>query len=65
MNKTKLQLAITELWHTSRTALAGKVPSRYDRMQYVKSELNRSYPPLIDGMKAKDLWFAIEDQLNY
>jgi hypothetical protein len=67
MNKTLLQQAITDLWHTSRTALAGQSlnPSRYDRMQYVKRELNRTYPQLIDGMTGKAVWFAIDDQLNY
>lgn len=66
MNKTPLQLAISELWQISRTALAGQygvMPSRYDRMQYVKKELYRTYPSRIDGMNAKQVWIAIEEQV--
>jgi hypothetical protein len=62
--KTKLDNTIIELWHISRTALAGKSTSRYDRMIYIKSELLRTYPNLIQGMTGKQIWFAIEDQLN-
>lgn len=58
-----LNQAISELWHISRVALAGQatVPSKYDRMIYVKNELKRSYPELIDGMMSKHVWFAIEE----
>jgi len=64
--KTPLENAIIELWHISRTALAGmsSVPSRSDRMAYVKRELIRTYPLLIEGLSPKKLWFAIEDTLN-
>lgn len=63
MEKTPLELAIINLWHISRTALAASptVPSRYDRMIYVKNELTRTYPELIAGMKSKHVWFKIED----
>jgi hypothetical protein len=63
--KSKLELAISELWQISRTALAGMetVPTRHDRMCYVKRELIRSYPELIAHFNGsnKKLWFAIED----
>jgi hypothetical protein len=66
MNHSPLSRAIIDLWHISRIALAGRatVPSRYDRMIYVKSELYRTYPDLVAEMSAKKIWFAIEDTLN-
>ena len=62
--KTKLDNIICDLWNISRTALAGSDCSRYSRMIYVKNELIKSYPELIEGMSSKRIWFAIEDQLN-
>ena len=62
--KTKLEQTISDLWNISRTALAGQDISRWSRMQYIKFELNRTYPELIKGMTSKQIWFAIEDQLN-
>jgi hypothetical protein len=63
--KTELEITISDLWHLSKTALAGMptVPSRHDRMIYVKNELIRSYPHLITCFNGsnKKLWFAIED----
>lgn len=61
--KDKLEVTITDLWHISRTALAGisTVPTRYDRMIYVKNQLRDNHPELIDGMMSKHLWFKIED----
>jgi hypothetical protein len=62
--KTQLDKTIIELWHISRTALAGQTSSRYDRMIYIKSELLRTYPNLIQGMTNKSIWFKIEDNIN-
>ena len=59
-----LEQIICDLWNISRTALAGKNPGRYERMQYIKSELNRTYPEYINGMSNKQVWLTIEDQLN-
>ena len=63
--KTKLDQTICDLWNISRTALAGKDCKNYDRMQYVKTEIKRSYTELIEGMTNKQIWFAIEDQMNF
>ena len=62
--KTQLDKTIIELWHISRTALAGQTSSRYDRMIYIKSELLRTYPNLVQGMTGKAIWFQIEDNIN-
>lgn len=64
--KDRLTTKITELWHISRTALAGMttVPSRWDRMQYVANELRRSYPALIKGMSSKIVWLEIEKAIE-
>ncbi len=58
-----LKDAIIDLWHLSKTALAGSgtVPSRSDRMSYVKKELIRSYPKLIEGKSPKTIWLDIEE----
>jgi hypothetical protein len=57
----KLDQTITDLWHLSRTALAGMptVPTRHDRRQYVMQELKRTYPDQIEGMKHKHVWFQV------
>ena len=55
---------IIELWHISRTALAGKDCGRYERMIYIKRELNRTYPNHIKGLNGKQVWFAIEEQTS-
>lgn len=59
----QLKQTIISLWHISRTALAGmqSVPTRYDRMQYIKAELNNRHTDLIEGLSPKKVWFAIED----
>lgn len=62
--KTTLEERIIELWHISRTALAGSDTSRYARMCYIKNELIRSYPELIKDMSGKRLWLTIEDQIS-
>jgi hypothetical protein len=62
--KTKLDQTICDLWNISRVALANGDTSRYSRMIYIKGELLRTYPDLIKGMTGKQIWFAIEDQLN-
>lgn len=62
--KTKLESTIIELWHISKTALANQSFTRYDRMIYIKRSLMEFYPELIKGMSGKQIWFAIEDQLN-
>lgn len=61
--KTQLENKIIELWHISRTALSGMstVPTRYDRMLYIKKTLSEQHPELITGMFSKHVWFAIED----
>ncbi len=63
MDKSNLELTIIELWHLSRVALARNptVPSRHERMIYIKSELQRTYPDLITGLSPKRLWFKICD----
>ena len=62
--KTNLDKTICDLWNISRIALAGSDISRHSRMIYIKNELKRSYPYLINNMTNKAVWFAIEDQLN-
>ena len=62
--KTKLDQTICDLWNISRTALASGDISRHSRMIYIKNELIKTYPHLIEGMNSKHIWFAIEDQLN-
>jgi hypothetical protein len=62
---SRFDYAITELWHISRTALAGQDDtSRWARMEYVKNELKRSYPELVAGVSNKQIWLTIEDFLN-
>jgi len=62
--KTQLDKTICDLWNISRIALAGADMSRHSRMIYIKNELFRTYPNLIQEMTNKQVWFAIEDQLN-
>ena len=62
--KTNLDKTICDLWNISRAALADKDISRYSRMIYIKKELYKTYPNLILEMKNKQIWFAIEDQIN-
>lgn len=59
----ELQKVIIELWHISRTALCKQSCSTSDRMKYIRDELNRSYPDLIEGMTPKKIGFAIEDAI--
>ena len=56
--KTLLQSKILELWHISRTALANQnIPiSRYDRLLYIKNQLNKDNPELITMFSPKQLW---------
>jgi hypothetical protein len=63
MTKDKLSQAINDLWYISRTALADQSDTgRYARMIYIKNELIRSYPTLIEGMTIKQVWFKIEEE---
>jgi hypothetical protein len=67
MTNNELTNKIIELWHISRTALAGQssVPSRYDRMVYVKKTLIEYNSGLLTHIgKGKHLWFAIEDAIS-
>ena len=59
--KTLLQSKILELWHISRTALANQnIPiSRYDRLLYIKNQLNKDNPELITKFSPKQLWLEI------
>ena len=59
--KTPLQSKILELWHISRTALANQnIPiSRYDRLLYIKNQLNKDNPELITKFSPKQLWLEI------
>jgi len=59
-----LNKAIIELWHISLTALATHDNSRHSRMLYIKNELLKSYPNLVKGMSGKQIWFAIEEEIN-
>lgn len=58
--KTQLEKTICDLWHISRTALAKEYTSRHSRMIYIKNELIRTYPKLVEGMTNKQILFAIE-----
>ena len=60
--KTQLELAISELWHLSKTALAGQDTGRHSRMIYVKNELLRTYPQVLGELKGKQLWLTIEEK---
>lgn len=66
MQNTPLQNAIIELWLTSRTALAASenVPSRYDRMMYIKESLPKHFPTLVEGLTAKNIWLTIQDSIT-
>lgn len=55
-----LRNKIIELWHISRTALAGQDTGRHSRMIYVKNELLRTYPSLVANMSNKAIWLEIE-----
>lgn len=46
---------LIRLWHLARVAL--DCPSRYDRMQYVKSEYEKAHPGELSG---KALWQEID-----
>jgi len=59
-----LKLTVSDLWHISRTALAGKDYGQWDRMQYVKKELRSRYPELVSDMTNKQLWFFIEKEIS-
>lgn len=60
-----LQNTIIELWHLSKTALAGTVPTRHDRMSYIKRSLMEHYPSLVKDMSGKKIWFEIEYTLEH
>lgn len=57
-----LQDLIVDLWHISKTALAGGefVPTRYDRMSYIKKTLLEKYPERCPK-SMKQLWLDIEE----
>lgn len=63
--KSNLQNAIIELLHISRTALCGNctVPTRYDKMVYIRDNLNAHYKELVEGIPAKQLWLSIEESI--
>ena len=46
---------IIRLWHIARVALDN--PSRFDRMQYVKTEYTKANP---NGLSGKRLWLAVD-----
>lgn len=50
---------VSELWHISRTALAGKSATRFDRMQYVQRELVKAFP----HVSAKTIWNQLTAEL--
>jgi hypothetical protein len=66
----KLDIEIINLWHISRPALCMSVPSRHERMLYVKQALRDNYPELLKlvypgiftsaGTGSKALWLRIE-----
>ena len=60
----KLRNKIIDLWHISRTALATNDTGRHSRMIYIKNELINNNSDLVVGMTAKQIWFAIEDNIN-
>ena len=63
--KTELENTIINLWHLSKTALCKQeYCERWDRMLYIKKELYRTYPKLIEGMTNKQIWFKITDMIN-
>lgn len=63
--KTNLDQKICELWNVSRTALSASHDcGRHSRMCYVKNELIKNHAKMVEGMTGKQIWFAIEDQLN-
>lgn len=61
-----LEATILNLWQVSRIALAAlpHVPTRYERMQYVKKELQANNKDLITHLTPKHLWFKIEDSIS-
>ncbi len=65
-HNTELKTRIVELFHLAKTALynTDTIPTKYDRMIYVKKELIRSYPETIAGLSPKTIWFTIQDILN-
>lgn len=67
MTSTEINSAILNLWQISRTALAGNsnIPSRYDRMQYVKREMIANHYDLLTHIgTGKQLWLEIESSIN-
>jgi hypothetical protein len=66
MFKSKLQNKIIELWHISRTALSNvtSVPTRYERMTYVRDTLIKHNSDLIEGLSVKNIWFTIENTIT-
>lgn len=59
----ELQGKIAELWSISKTALSGMDCTRYDRMQYVKKELQERNSELVKGLTNKQLWLTIEENI--
>ncbi len=59
-----LRKTIIDLWHISRTALAGSDHGRHSRMIYIKNSLLTHYPKLVEGMTNKQIWFEIEDNIT-
>jgi hypothetical protein len=59
----QLKTKIIEYWHISRTALATMptVPTRWDRLNYVRNTLKKENPELVADISAKQLWLNISD----
>jgi len=58
-----IEQVISNLWLISRTALATQDSGRHSRMCYVKQELVKGYPRMVEGMSSKQIWFTIEDSI--
>lgn len=52
---------LCDLYHIARTAMADRVPSRYDRMCYVKREYVKAHPEVLEQMSGKRLWLLIDE----
>jgi hypothetical protein len=60
-----IEQVISNLWLISRTALAtAQYRGRHSSMCYVKQELIKGYPRMVEGMTGKQIWFTIENIIN-
>jgi hypothetical protein len=62
----ELKKHIIDYWHISRTALAGNctVPTRHDRMIYIRDTVKKYNVDLIGSLTSKQLWNLISDTTN-